>query len=110
MRVERRTRVTAPPGGAAAAPGTPRALMLGLVSAIVLLLAIIALVAYPRFVEQTGEIDIVTDPPGASIEIDGQDRGTNSAAGWSCERCRPTPPTGWSPAPPAGSTPRPSSR
>jgi hypothetical protein len=52
--------------------------MLALVSAIVLLFAIIALVAYPRFKHDTGAVEITTEPPGATIEIDGQDRGTTA--------------------------------
>ena len=45
-------------------------------AAIVLLLALIAMVAYPRFTRTpTTSVTIATDPPGATIEIDGRDRG-----------------------------------
>lgn len=62
------------------APPVSRALTLGLGAAIVLLLALIGLVAYPRFAEvPTGSLTIATTPPGATIEVDGNPRGGTSA-------------------------------
>lgn len=55
---------------------TARAVTLGLGAAILLLLALIGLVAYPRFAkEPTGSLMIATTPPGATIEVDGNPRG-----------------------------------
>ncbi len=48
----------------------------GLSAAIALLVALIALVAYPRFAVTTGSVKISTSPPGANISIDGKARGT----------------------------------
>lgn len=58
-------------------PGAaPRAVLYGLVGSIVLLLALIGLVAYPRFAEPpTAPVLITTQPEGATIEIDGRVRG-----------------------------------
>ncbi len=50
--------------------------LLGLSAAIVLLLGLIALVAYPRFAVTTGAVRISTSPPGANISIDGKARGS----------------------------------
>lgn len=50
----------------------------GLAAAIALLVALIALVAYPRFAVTTGAVRISTSPPGASISIDGKARGSTS--------------------------------
>jgi len=62
----------------AAAPSSkaPGGVVFALSSAIVLLLALIGLVAYPRFkpAAQTA-VQIKTDPPGAAIDIDGAPRG-----------------------------------
>ena len=51
----------------------------GLSAAIALLVALIALVAYPRFAVTTGSVRISTSPPGANISIDGKARGSTSA-------------------------------
>jgi hypothetical protein len=67
------TALAAPP-----APST-RGLTYGLVAAIVLLLTLIGIVAYPRFVTRTGAIAISTSPPGAVVEIDGRAVGTSGA-------------------------------
>jgi hypothetical protein len=60
--------------------GTSRAVTVALSAAIVLLLALIGIVAYPRFVEATGAIAITSDPPGASIEVDGRAVGSTQGA------------------------------
>jgi hypothetical protein len=79
------TRIASVPVERRQTPGAPsatsRPLLLALGSAIVLLLAIIGLVAYPRLVPQTGAVEVATSPPGAAIEIDGRLRGTTSAGG-----------------------------
>ncbi len=68
--VERRD---APP-----APST-RGITIALSGAIMLLLALIGLVAYPRFTRApTGAVQIATTPPQAQIEVDGQIRGTTT--------------------------------
>jgi hypothetical protein len=59
------------------APVASRAVLGALSAAIVLLLALIALVAYPRIARPTAPVAIVTDPPGAIIEIDGRARGAS---------------------------------
>jgi hypothetical protein len=58
-------------------PGAaPRAVVYGLVGSIVLLLALIGLVAYPRLsATPTAPVLITTAPDGATIEIDGKVRG-----------------------------------
>jgi hypothetical protein len=62
-------------------PVATRGVMIGLSSAIVLLLGLIALVAYPRFAgAPRGTVRIATSPGNAIVEIDGQIRG-NTAAG-----------------------------
>ncbi len=49
-------------------------------AAIVLLIALIGLVAYPRFISTPRtSVAITTDPAGATIEIDGHDRGVAAA-------------------------------
>lgn len=54
----------------------PRAVVYGLVGSIALLLALIGLVAYPRFTRTpTAPVVISTQPDGATIEIDGKVRG-----------------------------------
>jgi hypothetical protein len=59
-----------------APPAGNRGVMYALGGAIALLLALIALVAYPRFFGgATGAVHITSRPPGASIEVDGSDRG-----------------------------------
>ena len=56
---------------------TSKAMVAALAAAIVLLLALIVLVAYPRFAEKpTASIRINTDPPDAVVEVDGRTRGT----------------------------------
>ncbi len=56
-----------------------RGVTLALGAAIVLLLALIGLVAYPRFVaEPTGDLQVSTEPAGAIIEVDGAARGSTS--------------------------------
>jgi hypothetical protein len=62
-----------------AVAGSSRGVMLALSAAIVLLLALIGIVAYPRFVVTTGGIAVSTDPPGAIVEIDGKAVGTTAA-------------------------------
>lgn len=67
--VERRT--------APAAAGTSKGMIAALAAAIVLLMALIVLVAYPRFMAKpTTSIRITTDPPDAIVEVDGRTRGT----------------------------------
>ncbi|RMH38023.1 MAG: PEGA domain-containing protein [Deltaproteobacteria bacterium] len=57
-------------------PASP-AVVWGLAGAIALLLALIALVAYPRFAAPAkASIRVVTEPAGARVEIDGRVRGT----------------------------------
>jgi len=59
-------------------PGArPQRGMIGALSAaILLLIALIGVVAYPRFVRPpTTTVTITTEPAGATIEIDGRDRG-----------------------------------
>ncbi len=59
--------------------GASRGVTMALGAAIVLLLALIGLVAYPRFVAQpTGSVQVTTDPPGATIEVDGAARGSTA--------------------------------
>lgn len=63
----------------AGAPPPSKGVMLALGSAIVLLLALIGLVAYPRFVSSpTGSVEITSTPLGASIEVEDADRGVTS--------------------------------
>jgi len=59
-------------------PASPRGMMMALGAAIVLLLGLIVLVGYPRFMagKATGTLAVSSDPPGATIEVDGADRGT----------------------------------
>ncbi len=56
---------------------TSRGVTWALGAAIMLLLALIGIVAYPRFVTSTGAIAITTTPPGALIEIDGRAIGSS---------------------------------
>ena len=57
-------------------PPSNKGVTLALGGAIVLLLALIALVAYPRFMTKpTSAIHVTSQPVGASIEVDGDDRG-----------------------------------
>ncbi len=59
-----------------APPPSNRGVTYALGGAIVLLLALIALVAYPRFMAKpTSAVQITSEPPGVSIEVDGSDRG-----------------------------------
>lgn len=70
--VERRETVSA----------APRGVMYALSGAIVLLLALIALVAYPKFIKTPkGEIRITTTPPGSTITVDGRSRGVTAESG-----------------------------
>lgn len=58
-------------------PPASRAVVFGLSGAILLLLALIAMVAYPRFMSPpTAAIEVRTQPPDAVIEVNGQVRGT----------------------------------
>jgi len=67
--VERRSRA---PGAAR----TPRGVVFALFMAIALMLVLIALVALPRFKKaQLVTMQVVTDPPGATVEVDGKLRG-----------------------------------
>lgn len=66
--VERRTPASA----------SNRAVLWGLSAAIALLMALIALVAYPRFTSNVGAVQVVTNPPGAHISLDGRERGTTA--------------------------------
>ena len=60
----------------AGAQRAPRGVVLGLSAAIALLVALIALVAYPRFAKpSTTAVRITVDPPGATVELDGRVRG-----------------------------------
>ncbi len=60
----------------AGAQRAPRGVVLGLSAAIALLVALIALVAYPRFAKPaTTAVRITVDPPGATVELDGRVRG-----------------------------------
>ncbi|HTJ45288.1 MAG TPA: PEGA domain-containing protein [Kofleriaceae bacterium] len=55
---------------------TPKGLVAALSAAIVLMLVMIALVAYPRFKKPSlVTMQVQTDPPGATIEVDGKLRG-----------------------------------
>lgn len=64
------------------ASGPPRALVLGLVAAIVATLALVVVAAWPRvFSRETADVTITTMPAGATIEVDGKLAGT--AAGGS---------------------------
>ncbi|MBZ0234007.1 MAG: hypothetical protein K8M05_16885, partial [Deltaproteobacteria bacterium] len=72
--VERRT-------GSRGAPvqRTPRGMIGALSAAIVLLMALIVMVAWPRFTRTpTTSVTIATEPAGATIEIDGSARGVSS--------------------------------
>jgi hypothetical protein len=60
--------------------GTSRAVTVALSAAILLLLALIGIVAYPRFVDTTGAIAVTSVPPGASIEVDGRSVGSTAAS------------------------------
>jgi len=61
---------------AAGAPRAPRGIVAGLSAAILLLVALIALVAYPRFTRPaTTSVRITTEPAGATVELDGRVRG-----------------------------------
>jgi PEGA domain len=67
--VERRARQPA-------AARTPRGVAFALFMAIILMLVLIALVALPRFKQaHLVTMQVVTDPPGAMIEVDGKQRG-----------------------------------
>ncbi len=58
---------------------TQRGMIVALSGAIVLLLALIAMVAYPRFARTpTTSVNIATEPAGATIEIDGSARGVST--------------------------------
>jgi PEGA domain len=68
--VERRRQ--APPAPAR----TPRGMVAALSAAIVLMLVLIGLVAYPRFMKpETATLRVETDPVGAAVEVDGKLRG-----------------------------------
>lgn len=57
-------------------PRAPRGVIVGLSAAIALLLALIALVAIPRFTRPaTTSVRIAVEPAGATIELDGRARG-----------------------------------
>ena len=72
--VERRQQ---PRGGAT--QSAQRGMIAALSGAIVLLLALIAMVAYPRFTSTpTTSVTIATEPAGATIEIDGSARGVST--------------------------------
>ncbi len=58
--------------------GGNKAVLWGLSSAIALLVALIALVAYPRFTKSTGVVEVSTNPQGAQITLDGNPRGTTA--------------------------------
>ncbi len=58
--------------------GPTRGVTFALAAAIVLLLALIGIVAYPRFIANTGSIAITSQPPGATIEVDGRAVGTSN--------------------------------
>jgi hypothetical protein len=60
-------------------PPASRAVIFGLSAAIVLLVALIGLVAYPRFATKKAAITVNTEPPDARVEIDGRERGIASA-------------------------------
>jgi hypothetical protein len=56
---------------------TSRGMIAALAASIVLLMALIVLVAYPRFIAKpTASIRITTHPPDAVVEVDGRTRGT----------------------------------
>lgn len=57
-------------------PPANRWVMLGLSSAIALLLTLIGLIAYPRLVDRTGALQVATEPRGAIVEVEGRDRGS----------------------------------
>lgn len=58
---------------------TQRGMIAALSGAIVLLLALIAMVAWPRFTRTpTTSVSIATEPAGATIEIDGSARGVSA--------------------------------
>jgi hypothetical protein len=59
-------------GAMAVAAPPSRGVTGALGAAIVLLLALIAIVAYPRLFGATSAISVTTDPPGATIELDGR--------------------------------------
>lgn len=62
--------------------GAPRGVMYALGGAILLLLALIALVAYPRFMNSPkGSVRISTSPPGATIQVNGRSRGVTNNDG-----------------------------
>ena len=67
---------------AGGSPRAPRGVVVGLSAAIALLVALIALVAYPRFARPaTTSVRITVDQPGATVEIDGRARGVAGADG-----------------------------
>jgi hypothetical protein len=60
----------------AAPPRTPKGLVAALSAAILLMLVMIALVAYPKLKKaELVAMQVQTDPPGATIEVDGKLRG-----------------------------------
>jgi hypothetical protein len=57
----------------AVASSTPKALVWGLAAAVASMLALIAVIAVPRFMgPKKTSVEIATDPPGATIEIEGR--------------------------------------
>ncbi|MEZ4401611.1 MAG: PEGA domain-containing protein [Kofleriaceae bacterium] len=60
-------------------PRAPRGVVIGLSAAIALLVALIAMVAYPRFARSpTTSVRIAVEPAGATVELDGRARGVAS--------------------------------
>ncbi len=68
-------------GSTEAVGPSSRGLMVALGAAILFICALIAIVAYPRWVEKPkGALAITTTPPGATIEIDGRAVGASGQA------------------------------
>ena len=62
-----------------AAPASSKGVIAALGAAILLLLALVAIVAWPRFsTDPAGAVAIVTMPPGATVEVEGKSVGTTA--------------------------------